>query len=207
VAVAASVVAASAEGVVAAVDLPEAAAASAAAALRETGDMARSRSARFLRHLATDHHSVRRVFPADTLRRIEEAVAESERRHRGQLCVAIEGALPASRVLKREKPRERALEVFGQLRVWDTEENSGVLIYVLLADHAVEIVADRGIDRRVGKDAWQSICRTMEDAFRAGRFGDGMVDGVTAISKLLADHFPRDSEGGANELSDRPVIL
>jgi uncharacterized membrane protein len=154
-----------------------------------------------------DHRSVRRAFPPDALRRIEETVAEGERRHRGQLCVAIEGALPASRVLKREKPRDRALEVFGQLRVWDTEENCGVLIYLLLADRAVEIVADRGIDRRVGPDAWQSICRTMEAAFRAGRFGDGMVEGVTAISNMLADHYPRDSAGGTNELSDRPVIL
>ena len=162
---------------------------------------------RMLRHVVTDHAVVRRTFPPRDLSRVEAAIAEGERMHGGQVCVAIEGALPAGRVLKRVSPRERALEVFGLLRVWDTEENCGVLVYLLLADHDVEIVADRGIHRIVGDATWQAICTRMEAAFREGRFADGVLAGVGEISALLAQHFPRTGERGANELSDRPVIL
>jgi uncharacterized membrane protein len=161
---------------------------------------------RLLRHVVTDHLSVRRVFPEPTLHSIEQAIAAGERTHRGQVCFAVEGALPPLRVLRLLTPRERALEVFGLLRVWDTEENAGVLIYLLLADRDVEIVADRGIDRRVGSEAWQAICTRMEAAFRASRHGDGVVQGIEEISRLLAAHFPRE-QPGANELPDRPVVL
>ena len=166
-----------------------------------------STTQRLVRHLVSDHRAVRRAFPAAAMDRIEQAIAAGEKTHRGQVCVAIEGALHAGRVVKRVTPRERALEAFGLLRVWDTEENCGVLVYLLLADHAVEIVADRGIHRRVGDDAWTRICRSMEEAFGAGRFADGVVEGVKAVSSLLAEHFPRDGAAGANELSDRPVLL
>ena len=163
---------------------------------------------RVVRHLVTDHASVRRAFPPRELTRIEAAIASGETLHRGQVCVAIEGALPAGRVLKDVDPRERALEVFGLLRVWDTEENCGVLVYLLLADRDVEIVADRGIHRIVGDAAWQAICTRMESAFRDGRFAEGVLAGVAEISALLAQHFPRTGEkSGANELADRPVIL
>lgn len=162
---------------------------------------------RMLRHVVTDHAVVRRTFPPRDLSRIEAAIAEGEQTHRGQVCVAIEGALPAGRVLRRVGPRERALEVFGLLRVWDTEENCGVLVFLLLADHDVEIVADRGIHRIVGEATWQAICTRMEAEFREGRFADGVVAGIGEISALLAQHFPRTGPRGANELSDRPVIL
>ena len=162
---------------------------------------------RMLRHVVTDQAAVRRMFPPRDLSRIEAAIADGERMHRGQVCVAIEGALPAGRVLRRVSPRERALEVFGLLRVWDTEENCGVLVFLLLADHDVEIVADRGIHRIVGDAAWQAICSRMEAAFRERRFADGVLTGVGEISALLARHFPRTGAGGANEISDRPVIL
>ena len=161
---------------------------------------------RLLRHVVTDHLSVKRTFPRATLARIEQAIAAGERLHRGQVCVAIESALPPLRVVRRLRPRERALEVFGLLRVWDTEENAGVLIYLLLADRDVEIVADRGIDHRVGNDAWQAICARMEASFRDSRYGDGIVHGVDEISRLLAAHFPRE-QAGANELPDKPVLL
>ena len=161
---------------------------------------------RILRHVVTDHLSVRRAFPHKALVRIEQAVAAGERTHRGQLCVAVEGALPPLRVLRRLTPRERALEVFGLLRAWDTEENAGVLVYLLLADRDVEIVADRGIDRRVPPGAWQAICAGMEAAFREGRFVDGVLVGIDEISALLATHFPR-TGNVANELPDKPVIL
>jgi uncharacterized membrane protein YgcG len=161
---------------------------------------------RFWRHVVTDHMAVRRVFPAAALERIETAISAGERTHRGQVCVAIEAALPATRVMKRLSPRERALEVFGLLRVWDTEENCGVLVYLLLADRDVEIVADRGIHRAVGDEAWQAICQRMEAAFRAGNYVDGVVQGVGELSAVLARHFPRTGDG-RNELSDAPVIL
>jgi len=161
---------------------------------------------RLLRHVVTDHLSVKRTFPRASLARIEQAIAAGERLHRGQVCVAIEGALPPLRVVRRLRPRERALEVFGLLRVWDTEENAGVLIYLLLADRDVEIVADRGIDHRVGSDAWQAICARMEGAFQDARYGNGLVQGVEEISRLLAAHFPRE-QAGANELPDKPVLL
>ena len=161
---------------------------------------------RFWRHLLSDHRTARRVFPPAALDRIQRAIADGERRHVGQVCFAVEAALPLSLVLQRETPRARALETFARLRVWDTEHNSGVLVYVLLADKDVEIVADRGIHRKVGEAAWRDICQTMESAFAEGRFEEGAVAGIEAVSALLARHFPR-AEAGGNELSDQPVIL
>jgi len=111
-----------------------------------------------------------------------------------------------STALRKLAPRERALEVFGLLRVWDTEENAGVLIYLLLADRDVEIVADRGIDRRVDASQWQAICTRMETSFAKSRYGDGVVEGIAEISALLARHFPRIGASG-NEIPDRPVVL
>lgn len=159
------------------------------------------------RHLVTDDGRARRAFPAVALQRIEAAIAAGEKTHRGQVCFAVEPALPLARVLKRLAPRERALEVFGQLRVWDTEENCGVLVYLLLADRDVEIVADRGVHARVGSPAWEAICKTMESAFREGRYADGAEAGITAINALLAAHYPYDGRPRGNELPDRPVIL
>ena len=162
---------------------------------------------RFLRHLATDHGSARRAFPQAGLDRIEAAVADGERRHRGQVRFVVEASLPLVRVLHGVTPRERALEVFGATRVWDTEENCGVLIYVLLADRAVEIVADRGVHAHVGAAAWSAVCRRMEEAFGARRFGDGALAGVTEVNALLVRHYPRDGGGGTNELPDKPLVL
>ena len=162
---------------------------------------------RFFRHLATDHGTARRAFPKSALDRIETAVAEGERRHRGQVRFVVEASLPLARVLRKVAPRERALEVFGALRVWDTEENCGVLVYLLLADRDVEVVADRGIHRKVGDAAWEDVCREMEAAFREGRFDDGVEAGIVRINALLAEHFPRVGAPSANELSDRPVVL
>ncbi len=162
---------------------------------------------RLWRHIITDRADARRAFPAAALDRIEHAIAEGEQRHSGQVVFAIEPALPLTRVLARVPPSERALEVFGLLRAWDTEHNNGVLIYLLLADHDVEIVADRGIHHKVGDGAWQKICSTMEAAFRDGRFEDGMLAGVGEINALLAAHFPRHGGSAANELSDRPLVL
>jgi uncharacterized membrane protein len=158
------------------------------------------------RHLVTDHWSVRRAFPPAVMKRIEAAIKAGEREHNGQLRFAVEAALPIAQVLRGETPRDRALDVFSHLRVWDTEDNSGVLVYVLLADKDVEIVADRGVHSRVGDASWQAICRAMEVAFRDRRFDTGALAGIEAINALLARHFPRTGVG-PNELPDRPVVL
>jgi uncharacterized membrane protein len=161
---------------------------------------------RLWRHFACDRGDVDRALPPADLARIERAVADGEARHAGQVCFAVEASLPLARVWQGVTPRQRALEVFGLLRVWDTEHNDGVLIYVLLADRDVEIVADRGIAAKVGHDAWQAICRDMEQAFRTGDHARAVESGVGAVNDLLALHFPRRG-GERNELSDRPVIL
>lgn len=161
---------------------------------------------RVLRHLATPRWRMRRVFPARTLGAIEAAIQATEAAHDGQICFAVEAALEILPLLGGMSARERALEVYAQLRVWDTEQNNGVLVYVLLADHDVEILADRGIDRRVGAQEWERICHTMEQAFRDGRFEAGVLEGVEAIGAHLARHYPRSGAAG-NEVPDRPVIL
>src|SRR5471032_2514096 len=161
---------------------------------------------RSLRHLFTDHMSVKRAFPARAMQAITAAVAEGEKRHDGELRFAIEASLPLGYLWRKASAHERALEVFSRLRVWDTEHNSGVLIYVLLADRHVQIVADRGIHARVQDGAWEAIVRQMQGAFAAGRFADGALAGVRAISDLLARHFPP-VDGNPNELQDEPVVL
>ncbi len=158
------------------------------------------------RHFLTDHLSARRKFSAQALKRIEDAIAAGERLHEGQVRFVVEASLPLAHVFRGLQPRERALQLFGQLGIWDTEENSGALVYVLLADKDVEIIADRGINRRVAQDTWDAICRAMESAFREGRFEDGAIDGISAIGELLAQHFPRRA-AGPNELPDQPIVL
>lgn len=165
-----------------------------------------SKPRRLGRHFLTDHLSGRRKFSTHALKRIQDAVAAGERLHEGQVRFAVEASLPLTQVFRGLEPRARALQLFGQLGVWDTEHNNGVLVYVLLADRDVEIVADRGINRRVPQETWEAICRAMERAFGEGRFEEGAIDGVSAVGELLAQHFPR-SAPGPNELPDTPVVL
>jgi uncharacterized membrane protein len=161
---------------------------------------------RWLRHLLLDQFALVRAFPLATLEAIGRAVAEQEKRHRGELRVAIEGGLPLQALLAGRSARERALEHFARLRVWDTEDNAGVLVYLLLADRRVEIVADRGIHARVGATAWETICGAMQQEFAAGRFEAGMLGGLGSISDLLAQHFPAAGEN-PNELPDAPSVV
>lgn len=161
---------------------------------------------RLLRHLFFPPWWLRVRFPRRTLEAIEDAIRASERTHRGQIRFAVEASLGLPALVAGVTPRRRALEVFAQLGVWDTEENNGVLIYVLLADRDVEIVADRGIARRVPAQEWETICRRMEAAFRQGRFAEGALTGIEAVGALLARHFPPQG-AAANELPDRPVLL
>lgn len=165
---------------------------------------------RLLRHAVATHWRTRMLFPKATLDAIEAAVAQAERSHQGQIRFAIETALTPLHVLNGVSARERALEVFSNLRVWDTERNNGVLVYVQLADRRVEIVTDRGFQGRVDPAEWEAVCRLMEGHFRAGRFQSGSVAGVEAVGALLSRHFPSQGPGEAsadNELPDRPAML
>ncbi len=161
---------------------------------------------RLVRHLTTLEWQVRRAFPAAALAAIEQAIAASEAAHRGQICFAVEGALDSAALLRNQAARERALEVFSHLRVWDTEHNNGVLIYVLLADRDVEIVADRGIHHVVETQAWEKICHTMERTFGEGKYADGVVAGIRDVTEVLAKYFPATATR-RNELPDKPHLL
>ena len=161
---------------------------------------------RMTRHLFTTIWSTRRAFPRSSLDAIEQAIGQSERTHRGQIRFAVEHALDLPDLVRGVTARNRAVEVFARLRVWDTEHNNGVLIYLLLADRDVEILADRGVHARVGPEGWEAICRQMEQAFRSGDFEGGVIRGIRAVSGHLERHYP--SEGAQpNELPNRPVVL
>ena len=162
--------------------------------------------ARLLRHVLVLPGSVRRAFPPDALHAIEAAIGESEKRHGGEIRFAVEAALDVPALLRGQTARDRALEVFSELRVWDTEANNGVLIYLLLADRDVEIVADRGIDRRVGTQAWEAICRGMESSLASGRHREAVLAGIAGIEAHLARHFPPNARD-ADELPNAPAAL
>jgi uncharacterized membrane protein len=158
------------------------------------------------RHLVEHRWRVRRIFPPQVLAAIEQAIKVGEATHSGQVRFVVEGALDGAPLFRDQPARERALDIFSQLRIWDTAHNNGVLIYLLLADRDVEIVADRGIDAKVGVAGWEKICAEMESNFRAGNFAGGVIKGIQAVSRQLATHFPGHG-GGNNELPDTPVVI
>jgi uncharacterized membrane protein len=164
--------------------------------------------ARWLRHWLRSSRTVDRALPTAALERIERAIAQGERAHRGEIRFAVEPGLPWS-YLKRDAPvRQRAEMLFAKLRVWDTDERNGVLLYVELADHGIEIVADRGIAALAPAEAWQGICRDVAQRFAAGEFEGGVIVGIERIGDLLAQHFPaREGERNVDELPNRPVII
>jgi len=159
---------------------------------------------RFLQHLLTPHWWAVRAFPSGVLRQIESAIKASERQHEGELRFAIEGPLPLPAL--RTTIRKRAEALFGQLGVWDTEHNSGVLIYVQLVDRKIEIVADRGIAARVKQGEWDAICRAMERSFKQNHFEQGALEAILAVTAILGRHFPA-SGANPNELPDKPAVL
>ena len=163
---------------------------------------------RWLRHTFATNRATRRAFPPEALGAIEAAVTASERLHAGEIRVAIEGSLEPGEVARGKTPRERALEVFAALGVWDTDANNGVLIYVLLADHDVEIVADRGFNGRVPPAEWLRVCEDMQREFGAGRHTEGVVAGIDAVGRIVAAHFPqRPGQRDEDELPNRPTLL
>jgi uncharacterized membrane protein len=161
---------------------------------------------RILKHLVAPHWVVRRAFPPPVLARIEAAITASETGHRGEIRFVVEGGLDLMPLLRGITPRERALQVFSELRVWDTEENTGVLVYVQFIDRDIEIVADRGLNARVAQPEWDEVCQRMEEAFQAGRYEHGMLAGMDRITALLTEHFSA-RRVNPDELPDKPVTL
>lgn len=163
---------------------------------------------RLLKHRWLDESDARRALAAPALARLQARVAASERQHSGEIRIAVEAGLPLSYLRRNATARDRAVTLFGKLRVWDTELNNGVLIYLLLAEHRIEIVADRGLSKQVDGLQWEQIALQMGAAFRAGHFEDGLNQAVDAVDTLLRQHFPQ-AAGAAkpNELPDRPVLL
>jgi len=159
---------------------------------------------RALRHLFALPGSVARAFPSEAFRRIEQAIRESEKLHGGEIRFAVEAALHPAQVWRGVTARSRAIALFAELGVWDTERNNGVLLYLLLADRDVEIVADRGFNGKVSAEEWERVCRRMETALRADRHADAVIDGIEALSPIIARHFPPVA-ADRNELPDAPA--
>lgn len=161
---------------------------------------------RFFVHLLSGPWLVRRYFSASAMSSIERAIEASEHSHSGQICFVVEAGLHPSGVMMGLSPKTRALEVFSTLRVWDTGQNNGVLIYLLMADHDVEIIADRGFNQRVSAEGWAQICRDMEQQFAQGEFEAGVLHGVERISQLLQQYFPA-NQNNENELPNQPILI
>jgi uncharacterized membrane protein len=162
---------------------------------------------RILKHRWLDETDAQRALDDAALARLAERVQRSERQHSGEIRISVEAGLPLSYLWRDAAPRERALAMFGKLHVWDTEHNNGVLIYLLLAEHAIEIVADRGLNQHVHPEQWRRLSDGMAAAFKAGRFEDGLGEAIDAVDGLLLRHFPL-AEGARNpnELPDRPFV-
>ncbi|MES2632036.1 MAG: TPM domain-containing protein [Pseudomonadota bacterium] len=162
---------------------------------------------RLWRHRWQDEADTRRAIPDDLVERLSRRVAASEQRHSGEIRLYVEAGLPTSYILRGATPRERALSMFAKLRVWDTASNNGVLVYLLLAEHAIEIVADRGLASRVPEAEWKAIVQRMGSAFRDRRFEEGLTQALEEVSALLVAHFPlAPGEVNPNELPDEPVL-
>jgi uncharacterized membrane protein len=158
------------------------------------------------KHLLEHRWRVQRIFTPAVLAAIEQAIKAGEATHSGQVRFVVEGALDGAPLFRDQSARERALDIFSQLRIWDTAHNNGVLIYLLFADRNVEIVADRGIDAKVGSHGWEKICGDMETEFKRSNFEGGVIKGIAAVSRELAKYFPAQG-AGPNELPDAPLVI
>jgi uncharacterized membrane protein len=165
-----------------------------------------SRFRRALRHLLSTRTEAERAFPPATLETIAGAIAAGERSHRGEVRLIVEKSLPLSDAWSGVTNRQRAIALFADYGIWDTEDNCGVLIYVNLADRKVDIVADRGIDRKIDAATWQAVCATMTQGFAHGEYHAAALAAVGQVNDLLQRHFPSDGTG-PNELPDHPLML
>lgn len=161
---------------------------------------------RIFKHIFFGDWQVRRAFSPACLNAIETAIQSGEKNHGGEIRFVVEASLEGAPLWKGQTARERAIDVFSQLRIWDTEGNNGVLIYLLLADRSVEIIADRGVHARTGSAPWDSVCRDMELALSKSEFRTGTLVGIESIAKVMGQHFPTQKKR-TNELPDAPVVL
>jgi uncharacterized membrane protein len=165
------------------------------------------RFTRLMQNLFAGWWQLPRRFPASLLDAVTAAIASGEQQHRGEVCFAVQSRLPWLDVLAGVDARRHAEAVFARLRVWDTEHNNGVLVYVLLAERRIEIIADRGIDAQVEPAEWRAICARMRERYAAGAWREGTLQGIADVNALLARHFPADGTPHRNELGDQPIIL
>jgi uncharacterized membrane protein len=161
---------------------------------------------RLFKHTFSWPGEVRQYFPKDSMQAIENAIAASEKTHFGEIYFVVESNLHVFDILNKKCAKKRAIEVFSQFHVWDTAQNNGVLIYLLLADHDFEILADRGIHAHVGSEGWEQISREMEQHFKQGDFELGVLSGIAKITEHLDKHFPSNSVN-VNELSNAPIVI
>lgn len=161
---------------------------------------------RLFRHSITTRRTARKAFPATTLTAIQTKIADGERTHRAEARMIVESSLNLHAVLSGVTSRQRAQELFSHYRMWDTEENVGVLLYVNIADHKIEIITDRAVGRAIPKTEWQAVCHTMTREFANKTFHDSTLAALEKLNSLLTEHFP-DIDGKPNELSDRPLML
>ena len=162
---------------------------------------------RIMKHLLMNRWQVKRAFSSQALLAIEGAIKKSEMTQMGEICFVVEGALDNGPLFKGQSARARAIDVFSQLRIWDTEHNNGALIYLLLADRDVEIIVDRGIHTKVAAKEWENICHTMELAFKEADYESGALSGIRAVTAQLEKHFPLITHRNKNELPDKPIVL
>lgn len=157
--------------------------------------------------------SLRKVIPEDVQKRLAQRVAASEVRHTAQIRICVEGGLPLSYIWKSASARDRAVTQFGKLRVWDTEHNNGVLIYLLVAEHAIEVIADRGIARTIEPKVWHEMIADMRKQFREGKYEDGLTEAIATVTVALVEQFPANDntdetrQRHSNELPDSPIVL
>ena len=162
---------------------------------------------RILKHRWLDQGDANRAVPVDMVERLMRRVAASEKRHTGEIRICVEAGLPLSYLWRDASARERALMMFSKLRMWDTQNNNGVLIYLLLADHAIEIVADRGLNHRVTEAQWKAMATNLGAAIRAGRYEDGLTQALEEVSAILVRHFAlMPGQGSPDELPNGPIV-
>ena len=162
---------------------------------------------RWIKHRWSEPADVRRALGKAALARIEQRVRESERHHSGEIRVCVEAGLPWSYLWRGASARERAIALFGKLRLWDTQANNGVLIYLLYAEHAIEIVADRGLNDKVEPGQWVHLVEDMRSAFRAGQFEQGLLAAIDEVDRVLVDRYPvTPGQANTNELPDQPDL-
>lgn len=165
---------------------------------------------RALRHVKTSKSHGKRAFPSATLAAIQTIITAGEDKHRAEIRLIVEPSLDLAAIMGGMTSRERAGELFTDYRIWDTEENCGVLIYINLADHQVEIIADRGIARLVPADHWHAVCKTMTDGFAQGLYHDSVVNGLQQLNAILKKYFPEGESTQSpqsNQLSNQPILL